>query len=125
MKRFNLYSLYIALYAIVAIALAGCTIEDLPPIVDDEGGNGGGWTEESVGGDQKPGEDDGKEPGDDNTEPGDEPIEVPSENWTSDELAWVFDMNVLPEIHISVTESQWNELLQAYDRNSQTTHYIH
>ena len=140
MKRFNLFSLSIALYAIVAIALAGCTIEDLPPIVDDEGGNGGGWTEESVGGDQKPGEDDGKEPGedntepgeddgkepgDDNTEPGDEPIEVPSENWTSDELAWVFDMNVLPEIHISVTESQWNELLQAYDRNSQTTHYIH
>ena len=82
MKRFNLFSLYIALYAIVAIALAGCAIEDLPPIVDDEGGNGGGWTEESVGGDQKPGEDDGKEPGEDNTEPGEDDGKEPGDDNT-------------------------------------------
>ncbi len=128
MKRFNLFSLYIALYAIVAIVLTGCTIGDLPSIADDEGGNVGGWTEESVGGDtdndndeENPGEDPGEDPGND---PGDDPVTPPA-SWDPQELKWVFDMNVLPEIHISVTESQWNELLSAYDANSQTTHYIH
>ena len=34
-------------------------------------------------------------------------------------------MNVLAEIHISVSEDQWNELLREYDRDSNTSAYIH
>ena len=34
-------------------------------------------------------------------------------------------MSALPEIRISVTEEQWNTLLEAYDRNSATAEYIH
>ena len=45
--------------------------------------------------------------------------------WVNSDLAWVFDMNALPEIRINVTEEQWNELLMAYDMNSGTNHYIH
>lgn len=46
-------------------------------------------------------------------------------SWAAGELDWVFDMNVLPEIRIDVTEEQWNELLMAYDNNSGTAHYVH
>ena len=46
-------------------------------------------------------------------------------SWSHDELGWVFDMNVLPEVRINITEQQWNELLMAYDENSGTSHYIH
>ena len=46
-------------------------------------------------------------------------------SWAAGELDWVFDMDVLPEFRIEVTEEQWNELLMAYDSNSGTNHYIH
>ena len=111
MKKFNLTSLYIALYAFVAMAFAGCVVDDLFSSTAD--GSTGGWTEESIGGGEEP------------TEPGDEPIGQPIVVWGTEELKWVFDMNELPEIHISVTESQWNELLSAYDSNSRNAHYIH
>ncbi|MBO7264575.1 MAG: CotH kinase family protein [Alistipes sp.] len=46
-------------------------------------------------------------------------------SWAEGELDWVFDMNVLPQVSIEVSEEQWNELLMAYDNNSGTNHYIH
>ena len=49
----------------------------------------------------------------------------PDTSWAEGELAWVFDMNVLPEITIIVTQSEWNNLLKAYDQNSNTAEYVH
>ncbi|MBQ5736664.1 MAG: hypothetical protein IIV52_03010, partial [Alistipes sp.] len=77
------------------------------------------------------GEDDGKEDGKDDggkDEPTPEPPiynDYPDTAWAAGELDWVFDMNALPEIRISVTEEQWNELLKEYDRDSHTAEYIH
>ncbi len=69
---------------------------------DDEGdGGGNNWVEKPIDGSK------------------------PTNQWSSSDLEWVFDMAALPEIHIKVTEQQWNELLKEYDRDSQTTHYIH
>ena len=51
--------------------------------------------------------------------------EIAGTPWVHDELSWVFDMDVLPEVRIEVTEEQWNELLMNYDQNSGTNHYIH
>jgi len=39
--------------------------------------------------------------------------------------AYVWDDNVIPEIHIDVSEDQWNQLLSLYDGNSGTKQYIH
>lgn len=45
--------------------------------------------------------------------------------YTAEEgLAYVFDGNCIPEIHISVTPDQWNALLNAYDADSNTATYI-
>ena len=64
--------------------------------------------------------------GDDNKEP-EEPVnpDYPDTSWAAGELDWVFDMNTLPEIRIEVSLSEWNALLEAYDRNSETNTYIH
>ena len=127
MRKFDFHSL-VAFFVAVAFIFVGCVVEEIP---DDnnaayDDGNIGGWTEESVGGDNKPG-DETPGPGDEPTDPEEgETPQLPEINrWESSDLAWIFDMNELPEIRISVTEEQWNELLQAYDMNSQTTHYIH
>ena len=68
------------------------------------------------------GNDDGNENPGGNTPPN---SDYPNTSWAEGELDWVFDMNVLPQIHITITEAQWNELLQEYDRDSNTSHYIH
>lgn len=64
--------------------------------------------------------DDGDDEGEEPTDP-----DYPDTSWAEGELDWVFDMSALPEIRISVTEEQWNALLEAYDRNSATAEYIH
>lgn len=42
----------------------------------------------------------------------------------SQALAYVFDMEALPEIRVEVSEAEWNRLLAAYDRDSNTEEYI-
>lgn len=76
------------------------------------------------------GSDEGKDDGKDDPEPEPEPEpplnnDYPDTSWAAGELDWVFDMNVLPEIRITVSEEQWNALLQEYDRDSNTAAYIH
>ena len=51
--------------------------------------------------------------------------DYPNTQWAAGELDWLFDMNVLPEIRIDVTQEQWNALLEEYDRDSNTNAYIH
>ena len=53
------------------------------------------------------------------------PYDKPDTSWAEGELAWVFDMNVISQIHINVTEEEWNALLKEYDRDSNTAAYIH
>lgn len=40
-------------------------------------------------------------------------------------LSYVFDESVLPEIHIFVTESEWNRLLREFDADINTEEYIY
>ena len=99
---------------------AGC-VEDTPLVLPNSGGS-----EEP-----KPNPDPEPNP---NPEPNPEPEPEPTPNpnpdypdtgWAAGELDWVFDMNVLPEIHIEVSLDQWNQLLDAYDRDSNTNEYVH
>ena len=79
---------------------------------EDEGADDG--TEDEKGDDT----DDGKE------EP---PIynDYPNTSWAQGELDWVFDMNVLPEIRIEISVDEWNDLLEAYDRDNNTNSNVH
>lgn len=77
-----------------------------------------------------PGEEDNTEKPDDGKKPGDTDNDLcnpdyPDTGWAAGELDWVFDMNVVPEIRITVSEEEWNKLLEAYDRDSDTDTYIH
>lgn len=42
----------------------------------------------------------------------------------TDGLAYVFDMDALPEMHVEVTLDEWNRLLQLYDADPNTDAYI-
>lgn len=101
---------------------AGC-VEDTPLVLPNSGGS------EEPKPDPKPEPNPNPEP---NPEPEPEPEPTPNPNpdypdtgWAAGELDWVFDMNVLPEIHIEVSLDQWNKLLDAYDRDSNTNEYVH
>ena len=65
----------------------------------------------------------------DNTDDGKEepPIynDYPNTSWAQGELDWVFDMNVLPEIRIEISVDEWNDLLEAYDRDNNTNSNVH
>ena len=110
MLKFNFKHLLSILCAV--FIFAGCTefLEGLETPPNDQ-------TEQTPGEDNGGGENEG---GDDSGDNGGE-----DGSFAEGELDWVFDMEVLPEIRITVTEAQWNELLSAYDRDSDTNHYIH
>lgn len=38
---------------------------------------------------------------------------------------YVWDLDVIPEIHLEVSLSEWNRLLDLYDANSKTKQYVH
>lgn len=117
MKKF-LYIVVVALFTLVGFSACEGFEIDLP-FPPSQGTDDG--TDE--------GTDEGKEEGKEEEKPGGDDLplynDYPNTSWAAGELDWVFDMNVLPEIHITVSESQWNELLQEYDRDSNTAHYIH
>lgn len=53
-----------------------------------------------------------------------EPVEpLPGEEW-GDERDFVFDMEALPEIRVTVPLDEWNALLAEYDSNNKTDMYI-
>ncbi|MBO4434435.1 MAG: CotH kinase family protein [Bacteroidales bacterium] len=51
----------------------------------------------------------------------DDPDEV---NWAK-AVAYAFDESVIPEIHLTITQDEWDQLLKYYDKNSNTQEYIH
>lgn len=102
--------LYIALCLLAVMVVTACEEEGfvLPPVDD-------GSTETP------------KDP-DEGTEPSEPELNnpgYPDTGWAAGELDWVFDMNVIPEIRINVSVEEWNKLLEAYDRDSNTNTYIH
>ncbi|MBQ8916381.1 MAG: CotH kinase family protein, partial [Alistipes sp.] len=50
---------------------------------------------------------------------------APTPSPVADGLAYIFDLNALPEIHVQVSLSEWNRLLSLYDQNQDTDEYIH
>ena len=109
------------------LCLVACT-EDAQLVLPENPNSGntdsGDGNEDGSGEEPDNGEnpDNGEEP-----EPNEPPMynDYPNTAWAVGELDWVFDMNELPEIRISVSKEQWNELLEAYDRDSNTNHYVH
>lgn len=103
---------------VTALLVVGC--EDFGAVVitpsDDTENEGGDNTN-----DNKENPDDG---GGSNT-PDLPSYNYPDTSWAEGELDWVFDMNELPEIRIDVTEEQWNALLKEFDRDNNTSAYIH
>ena len=77
---------------------------------------------------ENPEEEDNPEPDPDpEPEPTPNPTnpDYPNTGWAAGELDWVFDMNVVPEIHIEVSLEEWNNLLKEYDRDNNTNAYVH
>ena len=67
-------------------------------------------------------------------EPSDEPSEEPNPVSPSSDpvtgkqdeaLAYIFDPQVIPEVHLTITESEWNRVLEAFDKDVDTKEYIH
>ena len=95
MKKLRLFPLLGLLCAVLPLLFVGCVGQDFNDVLGGEGDDDG-----SIG-------------------------SVAGTPWVHSELAWVFDMDVLPEVRIEVTQDQWNELLMAYDNDGGTAHYIH
>ena len=95
MKKLRLFPLLGLLCAVLPLLFVGCVGQDFNDVFGGEGDDDG-----SVG-------------------------SVAGTPWVHSELAWVFDMDALPEVRIDVTQDQWNELLMAYDNDGGTAHYIH
>lgn len=53
------------------------------------------------------------------------PAPDPTPEPVTDGLDYVFDMEALPEIHVSVSEEEWNRLLSLYDSDPDTDAYVH
>ena len=52
-----------------------------------------------------------------------DPDDADNVNWAA-AIGYVFDSGVIPEIHVSVSSTQWNKLLAAYDKNQNTQDFV-
>ena len=98
--------LLMAVAALLLTVAAGCT-KDEPAIPEKP---------------EKPGE---EQPEDEGKDEGKDEPDAPAAMWSNEDLAWVFDMEALPEIRVDVSLDEWNRLLKEYDRDSNTAEYIH
>ena len=59
-----------------------------------------------------------------------EPTDVSEDKDDADEVNWkaafdyVYDSSVIPEIHVTLSEDQWNKLLAAFDKNADTQEFV-
>ena len=119
----------IAILVFLAIAGAAC-VEDAAPIFPDNNVTNGGNENGGEGNDDNKdeGDDDNKDDGNGDEGGNEQPPlynDYPDSAWAAGELDWVFDMNTVPEIHIEISEKEWNDLLVAYDRDNNTNEYVH
>ena len=111
MRRIATTPLFILLFAAIISVCSGCNEREFYPPTD----NNTPSTEDE--------EKENEEEGEDNKE--DEESGTVPEIWGNDDLRTVFDMEALPEIRVTVSPDEWNRLLTAYDRNANTSEYIH
>lgn len=97
-RRSNTYLLSL-ISIVLALALSGCGKGDAITVEPGEG------PETPVG----PGEDDGDDADD--------------VDWDK-AVSYVFDASVIPEIHISVPQAEWDQLLKYYEADSNTQEYV-
>ncbi|MBR5133917.1 MAG: CotH kinase family protein [Alistipes sp.] len=121
---------YIFTLLLCVLCLVACT-EDQGVIFPDWPNSGNTDTDDDK--DSDDGDSDDKkedEGGDDDNQGSDNGGETgngdyPNTSWAVGELDWVFDMNNLPEIHIEISQNEWNDLLKAYDKDNNTNTYVH
>ena len=118
------YALILVL-SLFVVGVTGC-VEDRVPLFPELPSENETPEEDKGGDNTGNGGDKDEDKGDDSgtTQP---PVynDYPDTSWAVGELDWVFDMNALPEIRITVSEEQWNKLLKEYDRDNNTAEYIH
>ena len=105
--------LYIAFVMVLITALCVSCVRDNDFILP-------GNTEQPDGG-----KDDGDQGGSNTTPISPTDYNYPNSEWAAGELDWVFDMRVMPEIHIEISVEEWNALLGEYDRDHETNAYVH
>lgn len=96
MRKLSAYSLFSTLI-VLALALAGCSKDDISHVGDDT--------------------DTPAVP----VDPDDDPDDV---DWAK-ALDYVFDASVIPEVHISVSQEEWDRLVALYDKDNNTLEYVH
>lgn len=62
--------------------------------------------------------------GDNNSGSSGDNTQTPPTEW-GDERSYVFDITHVPEVRMTVSLDEWNRLLAAYDKDSNTKEYIH
>ncbi len=62
-------------------------------------------------------------PAPDGTTPQQDPDDADAVDWAA-AVSYVFDESVIPEIHISLTQAEWKQLLAYYDANPNTQEYV-
>ena len=91
--------------------------------------NNGNNTEQPGEGDNNNGENGEGETPDTPTDPEPEPEPEPEKPNTpiewGDERAYVFDLQSVPEVRMTVSLDEWNRMLAEYDRNNDTKEYFH
>ena len=125
----QLLSIFFTITMLMVLGVA--CVEDRELVLPSQGEQTGG--EENKNDDENK-EDEGaddsteEEKGDDTDDGKEEPPiynDYPNTSWAQGELDWVFDMNVLPEIRIEISVDEWNDLLEAYDRDNNTNSNVH
>ena len=108
------------LLSIICALLVSCDVTILP--ISPDGGEDVENPEGSDSTDKDPSEGDKTDEddnGEDNQNPGGKPM-------ISDAgIAYVWDESVIPEITISITETEWNKLLTRFDEDPQNVDYFH
>ena len=115
---------HLLLLLVVGLSITTGCVEDRYPGYVPKPGTGQNDKDENDDNEETPGGDNENDGGSETPEP---PFnsDYPDTSWAVGELDWVFDMNEVPEIHVEISEEQWNELLMAYDQNSETNKYVH
>ncbi|MBR5201480.1 MAG: CotH kinase family protein [Alistipes sp.] len=125
----QLLSIFFTITMLMVLGVA--CVEDRELVLPSQGEQTGGEDNKN---DDENKEDEGAddstedEKGDDTDDGKEEPPiynDYPNTSWAQGELDWVFDMNVLPEIRIEISVDEWNDLLEAYDRDNNTNSNVH
>ena len=119
MKKISrILSILLTLLALAGLVMVSCTPEDIIETPDEEQEQGGDNDD-----DEPDDPDEPDNPDDDEIDPNADPYSyINTEKYGQD---YLYDPLYLPEMHLSVTQSEWDDLLAAFDANNATTKQIH